>query len=257
MENSVIIGNGMVGKATAKAFGIDKYISLKDSNTTYQEAAKCKYIFICLPTPTKNGKCYVDDIRQTIKKLIENGLTQDGVVIIRSTVAPGTSRAIQKSFGIENVVSNPEFLSEDTADYDAQNPGIVVIGADSMRHMEMVKGLYMGRFKYAEIIETDSVTAEFIKYALNIFFATKVVFANQMFDVARKLNANYESVRKVLEMHKWGSKNHFRAIDKGGRGAGGRCLPKDLEAFAALATPSIFDKIHSINQTYLEMTNKK
>jgi UDPglucose 6-dehydrogenase len=256
MNNAVIIGHGVIGKATANAFVIGNHIDLEDSNITYEEAAKQKYIFICLPTPTINGKCFTSDIHEVIKNLIKSGLSEDSVIIIRSTVTPGFSRSIQKSLGITNIVSNPEFLSEDTAEYDMQNPDIIVIGSDSPRHLEMVKGLYMGRFKYAEIVETDSVTAEFIKYALNVFFATKVVFANQIFDGTQKLGANYETVRKVLEMHKWGSKNHFRVTHKGGRGAGGRCLHKDLEAFAGLVTPSIFDKIKSINDTYLEMTKK-
>lgn len=256
MDNAVVFGYGVVGRAVAEAFGIGKYYSRSSSNIAFDEVAKQKYIFICLPTPTINGKCFTKDIYDTIKELIAQGLSKDSVIIIRSTVTPGFNRSLQKSFGIENIVSNPEFINNDTAVEDMKNPDLVVIGGESQRHVEMVVGLYKGRFKHVEPIVTDSASAEFVKYSLNVFFATKVVFANQMFDASRRVKANYEVARRILEAHKWGSKGHFMVYHKKGRGAGGRCLPKDLEAFSNLVGPTIFDKVHSINQTYLKLTEK-
>lgn len=257
MNNSVVIGHGVIGKATAEVFGISNYISRSDSNITYKEAAQCKYIFICLPTPTINGKCFTSDIYEAVKNLVESGLSKESIIIIRSTVYPGCNYDLQKSTRLKRIVSNPEFVNNDTATQDMLKPDLIVIGGDDRESVDQVVALYKSRFKYPDPVVTDSRTAEFIKYALNVFFASKVIIANQLFDGAQKLRANYDVARKVLEEHKWGSKNHLQVHHKGGRGAGGKCLKKDLEVFANLIEPSIFSKMNSINQTYLEMTEKE
>ena len=248
MDNACIIGFGVVGKATASAFGITKRYSHNDSNITLEEAAKCRYIFICLPTPTVSGACYTKDIYDIIQQISTYPRYADNVFIIRSTVYPGFNRFLQTSLKIGNVVNNPEFLSEATAEEDAKNPEFIVLGSDNPKYLMDVKALYEGRFKYKDIITTDSVTAELIKYSLNVFFATKVIFANEIYDFARRINANYEVIRQVLEKHPWGSKNHFRIWYKEKRGVHGRCLPKDTEAFSELSNSRLFKVLLEINE---------
>lgn len=255
MQNDgVVIGYGVVGKAVAEAFGVKDYISLGKSTITHKEAAKKKYIFICLPTPTIDGKCFTDDITAVIRVLVESGLSSESVIIMRSTVYPGYNNFLQETFGINNIVSNPEFINNDTAVEDMKHPDLVVIGG-SHKYTQMVLALYKGRFKYIEPVVTDSTTAELIKYSLNGFFATKVVFANAIFDIAQDVKANYGTIQKVLEQHKWGSKGHFNVFHKGGRGAGGRCLPKDMEflSYQSEVLAQIFDD----NQRLLEESNKQ
>lgn len=257
-ENSVIIGWGTVGKAIAEALGIKKYFSRKEFNITLEQAAKKKYIHICLPTPTIDGECYVDGITGTIKKLLEfNPNNEDCVFIIHSTVYAGYNKYLQKRFKIKNIVSNPEFLSEDTAVEDTKQPLIIVIGADEPRYREMVYGIYSARFKYVQPIMTDSTTAELVKLSLNAFFSTKVVFANQIYDYAQEVHANYEVIKMALLNHPWGSKNHFTIHHKGGRGAGGKCLPKDLEAFATANGNTFFLTLDEINKQILKESNKQ
>lgn len=256
-KDSVIIGWGTVGKAIAEAFGIKSYYSRTDNNITLQECVKKKYIHICLPTPTVNGACYTDGITDTIKKLLEYGVTQDSVFIIHSTVFAGYNRSIQKSLGIKNIVSNPEFLSEDTAIVDAQKPALIVIGADEPRYREMVFGIYSARFKYIKPIVTDSITAEFLKLSLNAFFTTKVIFANEIFTYAQTIGANYEIIKLALQAHPWGSINHFAVHHKGGKGAGGKCLPKDIEALAESTGSPLFAQIYAINEELLRESGKK
>ncbi len=249
MQNDkCVIGYGMVGKATALAFNIDKHFSRHDSNITLEEASRCKYIFICLPTPTINKECYVNDILAIIKQINDFPRHVDNIFIIRSTVYPGFANRVMTELGIDNVVSNPEFLSEDTWEEDAKNPWMVVIGADDPRYRELVKGLYMGRYKYVTPIETDNKTAELIKYSLNTFFATKVIFANVIFNFAQTIGANYETVKKALEICPWGSKNHLQIVYKDKRGINGHCLPKDTEAFATLTGSPFFKMLLQINE---------
>lgn len=257
MNNAAVIGHGTVGKATITTFNIKKYYSRSDSNITLEEIAQCDFIFICLPTPVdKEGKYVTKDITEIIKKLSKFPSFKSATVIIRSTVYPGYSRYLQSTLGIRNIVSNPEFLSEDTWKEDAIKPQLVVIGGDNPEIREKVKGLYQGRFKYNEPIVTDSVTAELLKLTFNAFFVTKIVFANAIYDYAQKVQANYETLRKVLEVHPWGSKNHFRVFDKGGRGASGKCLKKDINAMAHYSKDVLFNTIFMLNESLLETSKK-
>ena len=252
MENSCVLGWGTVGRATAKAFGISKYYSRSDSNITLDEASQCKYIFVCLPTNVKDGKYETEDI-EIICDLVGS---EDNIIILRSTVYPGFSSFLSREYGL-NVVFNPEFLSEDTAENDALNPDLVVIGSDDPKLSREVKGLYTARFKHVEPLVTDSITAEFIKIGLNGFFTTKVVFANEIFDYAQMVGANYEVFKKIVERHRWGSKNHFDIYHKNGRGAGGKCLKKDMEALHYYSGRSFFSIVKNINKLLLEETGKK
>lgn len=240
MREAVVIGYGMVGKATALSFGIDKYFSRKESNITLEQASKCRYIFICLPTPTIDGKVFTDDIYAIIKQIEGYPNYYDRSIIIRSTVYPGFADYVCTTLNTDNVISNPEFLSESTWEEDAKRPWMVVIGGKNPKHVEKVKGLYVGRYKYMQPLITNNVTAELIKYTFNTFFATKVIFANEIYDYAQKAGANYETIKRAIEAIPWGSKNHFDVWYREKRGVRGRCLPKDTEAFANLTDSPFF-----------------
>ena len=248
MDNACVIGKGYVGKATILAFGIEKFFTRHEANITLEEAANCKYIFICLPTPTIEGKCFTEDIFALIKQISSYPRHVDNVFIIRSTVYPGFARHVQESLGITNVVSNPEFLSEATWEQDAKQPQLVVIGCDNAKYLEDVKGLYMGRYKYIEPILTDTATAELIKLSINGFFATKVIFFNEIFEYAQKVKANYEAIKTAVYNHPWGTKNHGTIFYKGKRGVHGSCLPKDLWALAEQSGSLLFKTLLQLNK---------
>lgn len=250
MNNAVVIGHGMVGKSTAHAFGIERYIDHKGSNISYKEAADMRYIFLCLPTPTINGQCQTDSIKEAISAIL-NHQNRQNVFIIRSTVVPGTTRALQSHFGITSIVHNPEFLSEDTWKEDAEHPDMAVIGGEQAEYIEDVEAVYKGRYKGLNIIKTDSLTSEMIKYAINGYYATKVVYANQVFDQAQRIGANYETIKKAMYSRKWIGKNHLTVWHKDKRGAGGKCLEKDLEAFAEYSQLPLLLEANKLNKMYL------
>lgn len=252
-----VIGWGTVGKATARTFNIEKYYSRSDKNITLAEAARCRIIFVCLPTPVEEGKYHVKDITKIVRELAKQPGFENSLVVIRSTVYPGYNKFLQSSLGIKNIVSNPEFLSEDTWKEDADRPVMVVVGADDPKQGEKLMGLYQGRFKYNKPILTDTVTAELLKLAFNAFFVTKVIFANELYDYAQKRKANYETIKQALQGHPWGSKNHFTVFDKGGRGASGKCLRKDIAAFSHMVGHSaFFDIVHYRNEELLKESKK-
>lgn len=231
MDNACIIGMGVVGKATANLFGITKYFSLDESTITLEEAAKCKFVFLCLPTRIDaDGNYITSDIEAIIKQM--EGYGGAGIYILRSTVWPGYSQNLMNNLGINRIVSNPEFFTEKTAQRDIKNPPFILLGGIQKNFLDDVKGLYESRIKSAPVIVTDNTTAEMAKLAMNGYFITKVVYANFLYDLCQKMNANYEKVKEVLEAHPFGPKNHFTVLHQGGRGAGGRCLRKDGKALA-------------------------
>jgi len=256
MNDAFVLGGlGMVGKATMKALDIPFYFDLKDSNIDLEEGAQKLFCFICLPTPTdeKGGQAKaLDTIRDYIKQI--KGYGGRNIFIIRSTVLPGTCRALAEATGAM-VVSNPEFLSESSWEHDCLNPRLKVIGADDVPSRVAVTNLWKS-VKAKLDIETDTVTAETIKYAMNSFAVVKVVFANALYDACQLSQADYDTVREVLHQHPWGSKHHLKAVDKGGRGAGGRCLPKDMKAFATWSNSEFLKATERINFDYLVASKK-
>jgi len=251
----VIGGRGMVGRATMKALNIPYCYDIAGSNINLKDASKKLFCFIALPTPTdgRGVQKGVDEIRGYIRQIKEYG--NRNIFVIRSTVIPGTARALAEEFDAM-VVSNPEFLSEQTWKQDAKHPKMVVVGADDIPARNAVLGLWK-RVKTPLKVITDTVTAETIKYAFNTFFATKVVFANQLYDICVNNGANYNTIRDALHRHPWGSKNHLRVIHKGGRGAGGRCLPKDLAAFAKYGSSDLLKEVQRLNKKYLDKSGKE
>jgi len=256
MDDAFVVGGlGKVGLATRQALDIPYYFDLKEANITLEEGAKKLFCIICLPTPTDEkggqGKA-VDVIRDYIKQIKEYG--GRNIFVIRSTVLPGTCKALAEATETM-VVSNPEFLSEATWEYDALNPRIKVIGADDIPSQKAVVNLWKGIKCKLEVV-TDTATAETIKYAFNTFAMLKVNFANIIYDNCQKTGADYETIRYALHRHPWGSKHHLRVLDKGGRGAGGRCLPKDVKAFASFTSSDFLKLLEKMNMDYLVASKK-
>lgn len=256
MDSAAVIGYGMVGKSTANLFGITKYFSRSNSTATLEEIAKCRYVFICLPTSVEqDGTYYTKDIEDIIKQL--EGYGGAGIYIMRSTVWPGFADHLMDQLDINRIVSNPEFLTEKTAEKDTKYPPFILLGGRNTAFLDDVKGLYEGRIKSAPVIVTDNKTAEMAKLAMNAYFATKVVFANQLFDACQRLGPNYEKVKEVLESHPFGPKNHFEIFHNGGRGAGGKCLRKDVKAFVHYTDADLVGYAAAINEHLLSEYPKK
>jgi len=249
MDTACVIGYGVVGKATATLFGIKKHFDIdeKKSNITLEEAADCRYVFICLPTPVKGGNYIVSDILAIIQQI--NDYKQKAIFIIRSTVWPGFAIHAFKEIRPESIISNPEFLSEDTWEKDIKYPPFVVIGGADGRFREEVKALYVNKNKQADIVLTDNDTAEVMKWVMNGWYSTKIIFANQIYDWCQKEGYNYERIREMLEKHPLGMKGHNVIHYKGKRGVNGKCLPKDLEAFENFAHLPLITKVKEINDS--------
>jgi len=259
MNNAVICGLGVVGKATADSLGIKKYHDLKRFKgyeyVDLKEVADHRYIFICLPTSVnQHGRYELDTMTEIIEAIKSHG--KQNVFIIRSTVHPGYANALMEKLDISCVISNPEFLTEKTVEKDSMHPDIIVIGGARKNYIEDVEGLYKARFKGADIIKTDNTTAELIKLAINGFYTTKVVFANIIYEYAGLAGADYKKVKEAMYKRKWIGKNHLSINHQGGRGAGGSCLPKDTKALATSTGSKLLRQVVIDNNTLLSESKK-
>lgn len=237
-----IIGKGFVGTAVAHGFshqtGYGADIRIYDvdpekSNNSLEETVnKSDFIFLSVPTPADkdgfNDLSIVKSVLKDIDKVIKN---VDNIVLVRSTVVPGTSRGLQNEFPNLRLVFNPEFLTERSATFDFINQTRVILGGDK-KLTNRVKYLYKHRFgDFLPVIETNFETAEMIKYMNNLFFATKVSFLNEMKLLSDKVGVNWSEAIDGFILDGRIGHSHLSVPGPDGKlGFGGSCFPKDIQA---------------------------
>jgi len=278
-----IIGSGIVGRAT----GIG--LSMQGNNVTFFDidgeklsalrkegfkvAQDMKEVildsdvsFVCVPTPSINGRMdlnCVENVSTSIAQTLRN-INGYHIVVIRSTVLPSTTRLrivpllekiSQLRAGIDfGVCVNPEFLREANALEDFLKPFRIVIGELDERSGDLLEKLY-SPFK-VPVIKTDLDTAEMIKYVANSFLATKISFFNEICILCKELGLDPHIVSKAVSMD---SRIGTYGID-GGRPYGGKCLPKDVEAFINFVesqklNPKILKAAYLVNEKMVQRRN--
>ena len=238
-----IIGQGFVGNAIYQKFKnyFDVYtydLDESKSNDTKENVIHQQYLFLCLPTPMNtDGSCNVDIIERELENidLIADNQEIVKTVVIKSTISPGTTQKWNKKYEALNIVFNPEFLTEANAVEDFNNQNRIILGGPRPATTEL-RRLYSKVFPKAHIIKTDSTHAEMVKYLTNSFLATKVSFANEIYQVCEKLNIDYDKVVEYATLDDRLGKSHWNVPGPDGDfGFGGHCLPKDLSALIYLA----------------------
>tara|TARA_Y100000816_G_scaffold145811_1_gene103471 strand:+ start:411 stop:1241 length:831 start_codon:yes stop_codon:yes gene_type:complete len=238
-----IIGQGFVGNAIYQKFknyfDVHTYdLDESKSNDTKENVIHQQYLFLCLPTPMNtDGSCNVDIIERELENidLIADNHEVVKTVVIKSTISPGTTEKWNKKYEALNIVFNPEFLTEANAVEDFNNQNRIILGGPRPATTEL-RRLYSKVFPKAHIIKTDSTHAEMVKYLTNSFLATKVSFANEIYQVCEKLNIDYDKVVEYATLDDRLGKSHWNVPGPDGDfGFGGHCLPKDLSALIYLA----------------------
>lgn len=194
---------------------------------------------VCVGTPSKRtGQLdlrHVEHVMEEIGTALR-GVDRFHVVVLRSTVLPGTTRnvviptleaASGKTAGVEfGVCFVPEFLREGSAVADYVDPPKTVIGAADARARETVASLF--EHLDAPLIETDLETAEMVKYVDNAWHAVKIGFANEVGRLSRSIDIDG---RRVMDIFAEDTKlNISPKYLRPGQAFGGSCLPKDLRA---------------------------
>ena len=234
-----IIGNGFVGSAIMHGFILhveDIKVYDKDPKRSTHNmkdlTSDSDVIFICVPTPMfASGVCDLSIVKSVTSELSEYNNINKKVIVIKSTVVPGTIESLAEKYPEMNFVFNPEFLTERRARLDFINTSRIVLGSNNPLANNIVERLYKLRFPYTKVIKTDFGTAQLIKYMANCFFATKVSFMNEMYQVCEAINGNWD---KALEGFISDGRIGNSHIDVPGHdgdfGFGGKCFPKDLNA---------------------------
>ena len=253
MKTVGIVGYGIVGKATEislrSLYNATVPITVYDvaiEGSKIDDVAKCDFVFICVPTPSnEDGSCNTSIVEDVVKDLY--ALETKGIIVIRSTVIPGITSRFRDKYKLR-LNFMPEFLTEATYEEDAQHPEMVVVGGPEFKE---ISALFF-QLKENKVFATySSKNAEMLKYGLNTFFTTKVIFANELYDICQEERCDYEFVKNVMYQHKWVGDNHLDVMHGGYRGASGKCLPKDTRAIVAKYKTNLLRKVNEINEFLL------
>ena len=241
MKKIGIIGRGFVGSAVEFGFSaqcgcsaqLKSYdIDPKKKKDSLQETVnESDFIFLSVPTPSNANGIDLSFLITALENIKKVNKRSDNIILIRSTIVPGTTRKLQAKFNTLNIIFNPEFLTQRSAKYDFINQSRFVLGGEGI-YTQKVAELYRWRFgKSIQVIMTNFETAEMIKYMNNCFFATKVSFMNEMKLVAQKCNVDWNTAVEGFVSDGRIGHSHIQVPGPDKKyGFGGDCLPKDVKA---------------------------
>jgi UDPglucose 6-dehydrogenase len=253
-----IVGVGYLGGAVKYWFDRQKFESFfyykhKEIGSLC-DLNKAEVIFVCLPTPfVEEGDQGFDD--SAIWEVLRE-LKGEKIIVIRSTVLPGSTEKYQQKFPQHKFLMNPEFLRAKTAIQDYLNPEKQIVGFTEKSKDTAVYILeILPKAPFEKIVKSGE--AEMIKYFSNVFLANRVIFANQMYDLCRKTGADFETVKQCAGADSRIGQSHFDIFCDGYRGYGGTCLPKDTKALIQFAEklgmePKLFKTLEEINKELLD-----
>ena len=213
-------------------------------STDVEEAVNFGQIqFIAVGTPPdEDGSADMQYVLAAARN-IGRYMTEDKLVVSKSTVPVGTAERVRSAISEElasrgvqlslHVASNPEFLKEGAAVEDFMRPDRIVIGTDSDFATDLLRELYAPFQRNRErLIRMDIASAELTKYAANAMLATRISFMNELANLAEKLGADIEQVRRGIGADPRIGYDFLYA----GTGYGGSCFPKDLQALQRTAS---------------------
>jgi len=271
-----IVGAGVVGKATGQGFakwGHEvAFCDIKQSAIrefsdagfvaadpiTFRDVAT-DITMVSVSTPTVNHQI---ELRYLISAISEVGirlckLSRGHVVIIRSTIPPATTESLlvprlAKYSGLRpgidfHIGYNPGFLRQASAEADFLEPWLTVLGASDPVALCAMRSLYEDNVPRGTIVEVNIPTAEMIKYASNLYNATKISFSNEIWQVCRALGISSDNVMAAVSRSAEGMWNPSYGT-RGGTPYGGACLPKDTKGFYSYARSLglSMDLLHSV-----------
>ncbi len=232
---------------------------LKFTTDAETAIAHAQIIFIAVGTPPdEDGSADLSHVL-SVARTIGSALSRHVVVVNKSTVPVGTADAVRAAIADElakrdsdlqfDIVSNPEFLKEGDAVQDCLRPDRIVIGADSTRAVEVLKTLYAPfNRNHERIVLMDVRSAELTKYAANAMLATKISFMNEIANIAERVGADVEQVRRGIGSD---PRIGYHFIYPGA-GYGGSCFPKDVKALEYTARahayePHLLSAVEAVN----------
>jgi len=236
-----VIGAGIVGNAFYEgmkhAFDVLRYDTrpeFSDVGSLVELLQVDGPIFVCVPTPMNvDGSASTAIVESVVGNIYGWG---ERLVVIKSTVPPGTTDRLNKMFGPTlSVVFNPEFLTEAKPVEDFKNQDRIIVGGKS-EATQIVADIYSVAYPGVMQVQCDATTAEMVKYVGNCFLATKISFANEISQICGKLGVDYDDVINLAMLDKRLGRSHWKVPGPDGHcGFGLTCFPKDINALIAVA----------------------
>lgn len=235
-----IVGHGFVGKATDWGFNkrVEKFIVDPRYDTSVKDLKSFgpDIVFICVPTPMQHdGNQNSTIIRKVVQELAI--YCPEAICVVKSTVLPNVLTGLKST--LKKIIYNPEFLREKHANEDFVNSDFIIFGGDRNISTKVSKAyLNHSRCKTKEHIFVDLETASLIKYSINTFLATKVIFFNELHNLYEKLDVSdsWETIVNAISRDiRIGSSHMSVPGHDGKKGFGGACFPKDSLAFEKYA----------------------
>jgi len=238
---AAVIGLGFVGSALFKSFAIKKVEPLNGFDKyknggvgCFKDCLQSPMIFLCLPT------LYDHDDREYNKSAIYETMEllsqceYDGVVVLKSTVEPGTCDVLSKQYVNLSIMHNPEFLSAATAFHDFHYQDHVVLGKGtncSETQITMMTSFYKELYPEAEISICTALESESMKSFVNCFYSVKIQFFNELYQLCVKQGSNFDTIKELMIKNKWINPMHTTVPGHDGKPSyGGACFPKDTNA---------------------------
>lgn len=232
-----IIGLGYVGDAIRRAYADQMFtivcidVDPDKTNGTYADLHDAEAVFVCVPSPAKdNGDCDTSILNAVLY------LLQDyrNVIISKTTAPPQFYEKMQKVY--PNLVHVPEFLKANDAlkDFTAQEE--IIIGGSVIAYQREAERILKQVQPIKNVAFTGIGEAALTKYIINSFLATKVVFMNEMAELATAHGYDWRKMRIFVDVDKRIGKSHTQVPGPDGQyGFGGMCFPKDTNALVKYA----------------------
>ena len=230
-----IIGLGFVGTALLNAIDKDVEVLKVDpilgTNINDLSDFNPDICFICVPTPmNEDGSQDISILEGVIYEICKYEL--NSTIVLKSTILPNHIKFLENA--TPNIVINPEFLRERSANADFINSKLIILGGQE-KNTSIIADFYRNHTacKAKDYQFTDLASASLIKYAINTFLATKVIFFNQLHNIFKESDTQekWETLIDIISMDNRIGSSHMQVPGIDGKlGFGGPCFPKDCSA---------------------------
>jgi len=262
---AVIGSEGFVGSAFCEMirgfYNIYKYdpkLGRSCTSCCKRQVNQCDVAVICVPTPmASDGSCDISIVEETV------GWLETPIILIKSTVTPGTTDMLKKQTG-KRIVMSPEqiregrsYLPPDKDFRKVEDEPVVILGGDEedCNYIADLLLPILGSEKTYYIV--SAIEAELIKYMSNYYAALKITWANEMYQICKRAGVNWYKVWQGWSLDPR-TDTMYTAVFPEERGYGGACLPKDTEALHRWASrygfvPQLLGAMIDENKWFREM----